>query len=62
LLEIITFIGLVASWEKGATAFAATKDISHNHEHPPPLVSIYATGVRIPIGNNEVLLAAVGKS
>jgi hypothetical protein len=28
----------------------------------PPLVSIEATGVCVPIGNNEVLLAAVYKS
>jgi hypothetical protein len=36
--------------------------IPHNHVALSLLVSIQATGVRIPIGNNEVLLAALCKS
>jgi hypothetical protein len=38
------------------------KGIPHNHVYLPPLVSIEVTGVCIPIGNSEVLLAAVYKS
>jgi hypothetical protein len=34
------------------------KGIPHNNIHLPPLVSIEATGVCMPIGNSEVLLAA----
>jgi hypothetical protein len=37
----------------------------YENGHPcdlPPLVSVEATGVCIPIGNSEVLLAAVYKS
>jgi hypothetical protein len=33
----------------------------HNHVELPPLVSVEATGICIPIGNSEVLLAAVYK-
>jgi exonuclease III len=47
---------------KGGTAVAVRNSIPHNHADLPPLVSIEATGVCIPIGNNEVLLAAVHKS
>jgi hypothetical protein len=49
-------------FRKGGTAFAVRKDIPHNHVNLPPLVSVEATGVCIPIGNSEVLLAAVYKS
>jgi hypothetical protein len=38
------------------------KDIPHNHVDLPPLISVEATGVCIPIGNSEILLAAVYKS
>jgi hypothetical protein len=41
---------------KGGTAVAV------NHVDLPPFVSVEATGVCIPIGNSEVLLAAVYKS
>jgi hypothetical protein len=34
----------------------------HNHVDLPPLVSVEATGVGLPIGNSEVLLASVYKS
>jgi hypothetical protein len=41
---------------------AVRKGIPHNHVNLLPLVSVEATGVCIPIGNSEVLLAAVYKS
>jgi exonuclease III len=44
---------------KGGTAVAVRKVIPHNHVDLPPLVSVEATGVCIPLGNSEVLLAAV---
>jgi hypothetical protein len=44
---------------KGRTSVAMRKYIPHNHVDLPPHVSIEATGVSIPIGNSEVLLAAV---
>jgi hypothetical protein len=47
---------------KGRTAVAVRKCILHNHVHLPALVSTEATGVCIPIGNSEVLLAAVYNS
>jgi hypothetical protein len=43
------------------TAVAVRKGIPHNHVDLPPLVSIEAKGVCIPIGNSEVLFAAVYK-
>jgi hypothetical protein len=60
LFQIITFIGLTASWkERGRIAVAVRKGIPYNHANLPPFVSIEAAGVCIPIGNSEVLLAAV---
>jgi hypothetical protein len=47
---------------KGGTAVAVRKGIPHKHVDLPPLISIEATGVCIPIGNREILLAAVYKS
>jgi hypothetical protein len=47
---------------KGGTAVAVRKCIPHDLVALPPLVSIEATSVCIPIGNSEVLLAAVYKS
>jgi hypothetical protein len=47
---------------KGRTAVAVRKGIPHNHVDQPLLVSIEVPRVCIPIGNNEVLLAAVLKS
>jgi hypothetical protein len=47
---------------KGGTAIAVRKGIPHNHVDLPPLVSVAATGVCIPIGNREILLAAVYKA
>jgi hypothetical protein len=38
------------------------KGIPHSHVNLPPLISIEATGVYIPIGTKEILLAAVYKS
>jgi exonuclease III len=43
---------------KGGTAAAVKKGIPYL----PPLISVEATGVYIPIGNREVLLAALYKS
>jgi hypothetical protein len=42
---------------KGGTVVSVTKGIPHNHVDLPPLVSIEATGVCIPIGNTELLEA-----
>jgi exonuclease III len=47
---------------KGGTAVAVRRGIPHNHVDLPPLISVEATGVCIPVGNSEVLLAAVYKS
>jgi hypothetical protein len=47
---------------KGETAVALRKGIPHNHVDLPSLISVEATGVCIPIGNSQVLLAAVYKS
>jgi hypothetical protein len=47
---------------KGGTAVAVRIGIPHNHVDLPPLVSVKATGVCIPIGKSEVLLASVYKS
>jgi hypothetical protein len=47
---------------KGGTAIEAIEGILNNHVELPPLVSIEATGIYLPIGNSEVLLAAVYKS
>jgi exonuclease III len=47
---------------KGGTAVAVRKGIPHSHVDLPPLISIEATGVCIPIGNNEILFAAVYRS
>jgi hypothetical protein len=47
---------------KGGIAVAARKGSPRNHVNLPPLVSTEATRVSIPIGNSEVLLAAVCKS
>jgi hypothetical protein len=59
LFQITTFIGLTASREEDGTAIEVGKGIPHNHVGLPPLVSVEATGVCIPIGNSEVLLADV---
>jgi exonuclease III len=47
---------------KGGTAVAVRRGIPHNHVELPPLVSVEATGVCIPIDNSEVLLEVVYKS
>jgi hypothetical protein len=46
---------------KGGTAVAVRKGVRHDHADPPRLASLEASGVCIPIGNSEVLLAAVYK-
>jgi hypothetical protein len=45
---------------KGLTAVAVRIGIPHSHVDLPPIVSVETT--RIPIGNREILLAAVYKS
>jgi hypothetical protein len=47
---------------KGGPAVAVRKGIPHNHVNITPLVSLEATGVCIPIGNSEILLATVYKT
>jgi hypothetical protein len=47
---------------KGGTALAVKKEIPHTYVDLAPLVSLEATGVSIPIGHNEMLLASVHKS
>jgi hypothetical protein len=47
---------------KGGNAVAVRKGFPHNHVDLPPLISVEATGVCIPIGHSKVLLAAVYKS
>jgi hypothetical protein len=47
---------------KVGTAVAVRKGIPPDHVDLPPLISVEATGVCIPIGNSQVLLAAVYKS
>jgi hypothetical protein len=44
---------------KGGIVVAVRKGIPHNHLDLPPPVSIETSGVCIPVGNSEVLLAAV---
>jgi hypothetical protein len=44
---------------KGGTDDAVRKDIPHKHVGLPPPASVEATGVYIPVGSSEVLLAAV---
>jgi hypothetical protein len=46
----------------GGTVIAVRTGISHKHVDLPPLVSVEATWVCIPIGNSVVLLATVYKS
>jgi hypothetical protein len=47
---------------KGGTVVAVRKGIPHNLVDLPPHVSIEATGVCIPMGSSEMLLAAICKS
>jgi hypothetical protein len=54
LFQIVTSVGLTTSQEEKAELLL--------HLEKAPLVSIEATGVCIPTGNSEVLLAAVCKS
>jgi hypothetical protein len=48
--------------KKGETAVTVRKGIPHNRVDLQPLASVEVTGVCIPIGNSEVLLAAIYKS
>jgi hypothetical protein len=47
---------------KGGTAVAVKKGIPHSPVDLPPLMSVEASAVCIPIDNKEILLAAVYKS
>jgi hypothetical protein len=47
---------------KGGTAVTVRKGVPHSYVDLPPLISIEATGVCIPLGNKEILLAAVYRS
>jgi hypothetical protein len=62
LFQNTTFIEQSAPGQKRRNSLAVRKGIPHNHVDLPPLVSVEATGVCIPIGNSEILLASVYKS
>jgi hypothetical protein len=63
LFQIITFIGLTASQEeKAQLPLLLEKAFPRNHVDLPPLILLEATGVCVPSGHSEVLLAAVYKS
>jgi hypothetical protein len=47
---------------KGGTAVAVKKGMPHTYVDLPPLFSLEATGVNIPIGHTEMLLASLYKS
>jgi hypothetical protein len=47
---------------KGGTSVAVRRGVPHSYVDLPPLVSVETTGVFIPIGNSEILLASVYKS
>jgi hypothetical protein len=47
---------------KDGTTIAVRKGVPHSYVVLLPLISIEATGVSIPVGNKEILLAAVYKS
>jgi hypothetical protein len=49
------------SGRKGGTAVAVRRGVPRSYVDLPPLVSVEATGVCIPIGNSEILLASVYK-
>jgi hypothetical protein len=47
---------------KGETSVAVRRGVPHSYVDLPPLASVEATGVCIPTGNSEILLASVYKS
>jgi hypothetical protein len=60
LFQIITSIEPTTTRAgKAELPLQLEKGRPHNHVDLPPLVSVEATGVSIPVGNSEVLLAAV---
>jgi hypothetical protein len=61
IFKITIFIESIANRKKGVTAVAVRKGIPNMRVDLPPLVSVEATRVCIPIGNQEILLAAVYK-
>jgi hypothetical protein len=63
LFQTTTFIELIPiQAEKTKRPLQSKKASPHNHADLPPLISVEAKGVCMPICNNEVLLAAVYKS
>jgi hypothetical protein len=60
--QIITFIQPTATWAGKVELPLQLETAFFTTMHLPPLVSIEATGVCIPLGNTEVLLAALYKS
>jgi hypothetical protein len=62
LFKIITFTETIANREETAELPLQSKKASYNHVDLPPLISVDVTRVCIPIGNKEILLAAVYKS
>jgi hypothetical protein len=55
LFQIITFSRPTPSpGRKGGTAVAVRKGILYNHADLPPLVTVEATGVFMPIDNSEM--------
>jgi hypothetical protein len=60
LFQIITYIETTDTWEeKAEQTMHSEKGILHRQVDLPPQVSVEATGVCIPVGNCEILLAAV---
>jgi hypothetical protein len=56
------FIGLTVKTDKGGATIAVKKGIPHRCAVLLPLLSVETTGVCIPIGSTEMLLAAIYKS
>jgi hypothetical protein len=63
LLKMITFTETTANREEEEELpTAVKKGVPHNYVDLTSLISVEATGVCIPIGNREILLAAVYNS
>jgi hypothetical protein len=63
IFKITTFIESIATRkEKAGLPLQSEKASPHMNVGLPPLISLEATGVCIPIGNQEILIAAVYKS
>jgi hypothetical protein len=53
---------LIATQKKRWNCHCSKKNHPHNHTDLPPLISVEATRVCIPVGKRKILLAAVYKS